>query len=128
MDNNINAGLSYHRGVILQKGWGVGSVFSSLFRTLLPIGKAVIKSTPSIIKSTAKKPIGRKVKRSAKKLSLNTAKNFIETGDINKTLKKSVDESKKEISDAVKSSNESKKTKLSSSSHCRNKKKYHFMK
>ena len=42
----MNTGLPYHRGVILQKGRGVGSVFSSLFRTLLPIGKAVIKSTP----------------------------------------------------------------------------------
>ena len=91
----MNAGLPYHRGVILQKGRGVGSVFSSLFRTLLPIGKAVIKSTPSIIKSTARSPIGRKLKRSAKKLALDTAKNLIETGDIKKTLKKSVDDSKK---------------------------------
>ena len=56
----MNTGLPYHRGVILQKGRGVGSVFSSLFRTLLPIGKAVIKSTPSIIKSTARSPIRRK--------------------------------------------------------------------
>ena len=99
----MNTGLPYHRGVILQKGRGVGSVFSSLFRTLLPIGKAVIKSTPSIIKSTARSPIGRKLKRSAKKLALDTAKNLIETGDIKKTLKKSVDDSKKEIADAFKS-------------------------
>ena len=91
----MNTGLPYHRGVILQKGRGIGSVFSSLFRTLLPIGKAVIKSTPSIIKSTARSPIGRKLKRSAKKLALDTAKNLIETGDIKKTLKKSVDDSKK---------------------------------
>merc|ERR1711863_147180 len=103
--------MGYHRGVILQKGRGVGSVFSSLFRTLLPIGKAVIKSTPSIIKSTAKRPIGRKLKRSAKKLALNTAKNLIETGDIKKTLKNSVDDSKKEIADAFKSSTDSKKKK-----------------
>ena len=78
----MNTGLPYHRGVILQKGRGIGSVFSSLFRTLLPIGKAVIRSTPSIIKSTARSPIGRKLKRSAKKLALNTAKKLIETGDV----------------------------------------------
>ena len=108
----MNTGLPYHRGVILQKGRGVGSVFSSLFRTLLPIGKAVIKSTPSIIKSTARSPIGRKLKRSAKKLALDTAKNLIETGDIKKTLKKSVDDSKKEIADAFKSSKDSKKKKI----------------
>ena len=68
MDDNMNTGLPYHRGVILQKGRGVGSVFSSLFRTLLPIGKAVIKSTPSIIKSTARSPIGRKLKDQLKNL------------------------------------------------------------
>ena len=107
----MNTGLPYHRGVILQKGRGVGSVFSSLFRTLLPIGKAVIKSTPSIIKSTARSRIGRKLKRSAKKLALDTAKNLIETGDIKNTLKKSVDDSKKEIADAFKSSKDSKKRK-----------------
>ena len=72
----MNAGLPYHRGVILQKGRGIGSVFSSLFRTLLPIGKAVIKSTPSIIKSTARSPIGRKLKMYIKKADLNTAKHF----------------------------------------------------
>ena len=64
----MNTGIPYHRGVILQKGRGVGSVFSSLFRTLLPIGKAVIKSTPSIIKTTAKSPIGRKLKDQLKNL------------------------------------------------------------
>ena len=109
----MNTGLPYHRGVILQKGRGVGSVFSSLFRTLLPIGKAVIKSTPSIIKSTARSPIGRKLKRSAKKLALDTAKNLIETGDINKTLKKSAGDQKKEIADAFESSKDSKKRKSS---------------
>ncbi len=80
----MNTGLPYHSSIIVQKGRGVGRIFSSLFRTLLPLGKAVIKSTPSIMKSTAKSPIGRKLKRSAKKLTLNTAKNLLETTDINK--------------------------------------------
>ena len=51
---------------------------------------------------------------------MDTAKNLIETGDIKKTLKKSADDSKKEIADAFKSSTDSKKRKLSSSSNCRN--------
>ena len=64
----MNAVLPYHRGVLLQKGRGIGGSFSSLFRTLLPIGKAVIKSTPTTIRNTAESPIGRKLKKSAKKL------------------------------------------------------------
>ena len=44
----MNAVLPYHKGVLLQKGRGIGGVFSSLFRTLLPIGKTVLKSSPKI--------------------------------------------------------------------------------
>ena len=50
----MNSVLPYHRGVLIQKGRGIGGVFNSLFRTLLPIGKAVIKSSPKLIKITAK--------------------------------------------------------------------------
>ena len=123
----MNSGLPYHRGVLIQRGRGIGGVFSSLFRSLLPIGKAVIKSTPSIIRSTAKSPIGRKLRRSAKKVALNTAKNLIETGDINKTLQKSVNDSKKEVENALKSSKDSRKRKFSSLSRCKTRK-YNFMK
>ena len=122
----MNSGLPYHRGVLIQRGRGIGGVFSSLFRSLLPIGKAVIKSTPSIIRSTAKSPIGRKLRRSAKKVALNTAKNLIETGDIKKTLQKSVNDSKKEVENALKSSKDSRKRKFSSLSRCKTRK-YNFM-
>ena len=73
----MNAILPYHIGVSLQKGRGIGGVFNSLFRTLLPIGKVVLKSSPKIIKSTARSPLalGRKLRKSAKKVALNTAKN-----------------------------------------------------
>ena len=122
----MNAVLPYHRGVLLQKGRGIGGIFSSLFRTLLPIGKAVIKSTPTIIRNTAKSPIGRKLKKSAKKVAVSTVKNLLQTGDINKTLEKSVEDSKKEVANALKSAKGSRKRKSNISSHCKPKK-YHFM-
>ena len=84
----MNAVLPYHRGVLLQKGRGIGGIFSSMLRTLLPIGKAIIKSTPAIVKSTTKGPNGRKLIKFATKVALNAAKNLIESGDINKTFKK----------------------------------------
>ena len=97
----MNAVLPYHKGVLFQKGRGIGGVFNSLFRTLLPIGKAVIKSSPKIIKSAVKSPLGRKLRKSAQKVALKTAKNLIESGDINTTLKKSIADSKKEVSNAL---------------------------
>ena len=84
----MNAVLPYHRGVLFQKGRGIGGIFSSLLRTLLPTGKTIIKSAPSIIQSTAKSPIGRKLRKSAKKVALNTAKTLIKSGDVNKTFNK----------------------------------------
>ena len=123
----MNAVLPYHKGVLLQKGRGIGGVFSSLFRTLLPIGKTVLKSSPKIIKSTARSPLGRKLRKSAKKVALNTAKNLIESGDIKQTLKKSIEDSKQEVSNALNSSKYSRKRKQHIQSHCKPKK-YHFLK
>ena len=97
----MNAVLPYHKGVLFQKGRGIGGVFNMIFRTLLPIGKTVCKSSPKSIKSAVKSPLGRKLRKSAQKVALKTAKNLIESGDINKTLKKSIADSKKEVSNAL---------------------------
>ena len=84
----MNAVLPYHKCVLFQRGIGIRDIFSSLQRNMLPIGKTIIKAAPSIIKSTSKSPIGRKLRKSAKKVALNTAKNVIKSGDVNKTFKK----------------------------------------
>ena len=123
----MNSVLPYHRGILIQKGRGIGGVFNSLFRTLLPIGKAVIKSSPKIIKSAAKSPLGKKLRKSAKKVALNTAKNLMESGDINKTFRKSIEDSKKEISNALQPSEKTRKRKLNNRSNCKPKK-FHFLK
>ena len=123
----MNAVLPYHKGVLLQKGRGIGGVFSSLFRTLLPIGKTVLRSSPRIIKNRSRSPLGRKLRKSAKKVALNTAKRLIESGDIKQTLKKSIEDSKQEVSNALNSSKSSRKRKQNFQSHCKPKK-YHFLK
>ena len=107
----MNAVIPYHRGVLTQRGKGIGGVFSSLFRNLLPIGKAFVRSSPKIINNTLKSLLGKKLRRSAKKVAINTAKNLLESGDINKTLKKTIEDSKKEVSSAFKSSRETRKRK-----------------
>ena len=123
----MNSVLPYHRGILIQKGRGIGGVFNSLFRTLLPIGKAVIKSSPKIIKSAAKSPLGKKLRKSAKKVALNTAKNLMESGDINKTFRKSIEDSKKEISNALQPPEKTRKRKSNNRSNCKPKK-FHFLK
>ena len=123
----MNSVLPYHRGVLIQRGRGIGGVFNSLFRTLLPIGKAVIKSTPKFIKQTAKSPLGKKLRKSAQKVAINTAKIYWKLVLSKKIFKKSIEDSKKEVSNALLSSEKRRKRKSNYSSHCKPKR-YHFLK
>ena len=61
---------------------------------------------------------------------MNTAKDLIQSGNINKTLSKSVEDSKKEIADAlIQSKNQRKRIKTSQKYCITNKiKKYHLVK
>ena len=126
MDNVI----PYHKGLLIQRGRGIGGIFSSLFRTLLPLGKAAVKSTPKLLKAASKSKVGKRLKKSAKKIALNTAKNLIQSGNINKTLSKSVEDSKKEIADALNQTKNQRKRIKSAQKYCiPNKiKKYHLVK
>ena len=126
MDNVI----PYHKGLLIQRGRGIGGIFSSLFRTLLPIGKAVVKSTPKLLKAASKSKVGKRLKKSAKEIALNTAKNLIQSGNINKTLSKSVEDSKKEIADALNQTKNQRKRIKPAQKYCiPNKiKKYHLVK
>ena len=108
MMNNV---VPYHRGLLIQRGTGIGGIFSSLFRTLAPIGKAVLKSTPRLLKAATKSKVGRHLTKSAKKIAINTAKDLIQSGDINKSLGKSVQDSKREIADVLNQTKKQRKRK-----------------
>lgn len=126
----MDSGIPFHKGLLIQKGRGIGGIFSSLFRTLLPIGKALVKSSPRILKAASKSNVGKRIKKSAKKIALNTAKNLIQSGNINKTLSKTVEDSKKEIADALIQSKNQRKRIKTSQKYCKPNKirKYHLVK
>ena len=46
----------------------VNKVLSALSRNLLPIREAILKSSPKIIKTTAKSPLGQKIRKSTQNL------------------------------------------------------------
>ena len=90
----ISTVTPYHSGVYHQKGTGVASIFGHLFRTLIPITKSVIKSSPAIVKNIAKSKLGKKLKKSAHKIALKSVANLIESGNVKDTVKKSIKDSK----------------------------------
>ena len=60
----MDSGIPFHKGLLIQKGRGIGGISSSLFRSLLPIGKAVVKSTPQIFKAASKIiKVGKRLKK-----------------------------------------------------------------
>ena len=73
----MNAVIPYHRGVLTQRGKGIGGVFSSLFRNLLPIGKAFVRSSPKIIKNTVKKSFRKEIKKISKESCNKYCKEFV---------------------------------------------------
>ena len=119
----MDSGIPFHKGLLIQKGRGIGGIFSSLFRTL-------VKSSPRILKAASKSNVGKRIKKSAKKIALNTAKNLIQSGNINKTLSKTVEDSKKEIADALIQSKNQRKRIKTSQKYCKPNKirKYHLVK
>ena len=82
------------------------------------------------MKAASKSNVGKRLKKSAKKIALNTAKNLIQSGNINKTLSKSVEDSKKEIADALIQSKNQRKRIKTSQKYCKPNKirKYHLVK
>ena len=52
----------------MKRGRGIGGIFSSLFRKLAPIGKAVVKSAPKIFKKVSRSKTGKHFKNLLNKL------------------------------------------------------------
>ena len=70
------------------RGSGIGSIFSSVFRTLIPIAKSIF----GITKKAAASPIGQQVmraaKRSAVKAGIDLAQDTLAGENVGKSIKK----------------------------------------
>ena len=77
--------MSYHRGPIIQRGKGLGSLLSSLFRKVVPaitsIGKSIIKS-----------PVAKNVLSAAKDAAIDAGLNLASDVVSGKNLKSSLNE------------------------------------
>lgn len=70
--------MNYHRGPPWQKGAGIGSLFSGIFRGLMPVAKSAIKSIGKVAKSEAVRSAGRTLKKQATKAAVETALDALE--------------------------------------------------
>lgn len=66
--------MMYHRGHRIQAGQGLGSIFRSVMRGLIPVAKATAQTVGRVAKSRTGKAVGRALKEAA----LNTTLDVIE--------------------------------------------------
>ena len=85
---------SYHRGLHLQRGKGIGSLFNSIFRTILPIGKKIL-SSPTTKKIA--KTIGKKLGN----IALDTVGDVLDGNDLKSIAQKRLHQTKQEIGKAI---------------------------
>ena len=79
--------MRYHRGPVIQQGAGLGSIFSGLIRTLVPVAKGAVKSIGLIVKSDGAKSVGRYLKKKATRAAIDTALEALEGRPVGKAAK-----------------------------------------
>jgi hypothetical protein len=70
------------------RGSGIGSIFSSIYRSLIPIASKVFRFGSNIVQSKAGQKVLKAAKRSATKAGLQAAHDALQGENIGKTLKK----------------------------------------
>ena len=67
--------MNYHRGPRWQQGAGIGSLFSGIFRRLMPVAKSAISTIGKVAKSNVVKSAGRTLKNAALETALDALDN-----------------------------------------------------
>ena len=67
--------MNYHRGPRWQQGAGIGSLFSGIFRGLMPVAKSAISTIGKVAKSNVVKSAGRTLKKAALETALDALDN-----------------------------------------------------
>lgn len=81
------ANLAYHRGPLVQRGRGIGSIFQGLSRFFIPLAKSVIKS-PTVRK------LAKSAGREAFSAGLGATADLLEGKDARPGMKRSFDKTR----------------------------------
>ena len=80
--------MRYHRGPSVQVGAGLGSIFSSLFRSLVPVAKGAAKTIGKIAKNEGVRSAGRYLKKEAGRAAIDTALEALDGRTVGAAAKK----------------------------------------
>lgn len=83
--------MAFHRGPLLQRGYGLGGIFASLFKRIIPIGKAFIQSKT-----------GQTLKDIGVQAASNTISEIIGGRNVRESAKENLSDAKKRIGTLIK--------------------------
>ena len=79
--------MNYHSGLQWQRGSGIGSLFSGIFRGLMPVAKSTIKTIGRVAKSAPIKSVGKALKKEATRAAVETAIEALEGQPVGRKAK-----------------------------------------
>ena len=80
--------MRFHRGPPIQYGSGLGSIFSGIFRSLIPVAKGAAKSVGKIAKNKAVRSAGNYLKKEASRAMIDSALEALEGKKVGASAKK----------------------------------------
>ena len=79
--------MNYHSGLRWQRGSGIGSLFSGIFRGLMPVARSAVKTIGRVARSAPIRSAGKALKKEATKAAVETALEALEGQPVGRKAK-----------------------------------------
>ena len=79
--------MNYHSGLRWQRGSGIGSLFSGIFRGLMPVARSAVKTIGRVARSALIRSAGKALKKEATKAAVETALEALEGQPVGRKAK-----------------------------------------
>ncbi len=103
--------MYYHSGLRYQRGTGIGSIFSGLFRMLKPLASMGLSAGKRLLGSSLAKQAGSKMLDIGKNAATNLLVDVLEGAPIKESAEKQLEEAKTKIASAIKGGGKKRKRK-----------------
>ena len=97
--------LSYHVGPRIQRGRGIGALFSGLARALLPAARLGMRAVKNVMAS----PVTKSIANTAKNSAVNMAADLIEGSSFEEAAEKNLTNAKANIAQSLRNSTRKRK-------------------
>lgn len=105
--------MNYHSGARIQRGRGLGSLFSGLFRGFAPIARMGLQAGKKLLTSDFVKNIGKSALEGGKTILKDVAADLIEGNNVEERAQKNLQEARKKIAGTIRGSGIKRKRKQS---------------